>query len=190
MTFTNKAAGEIRERLEDLVGDKVKELTVGTFHTLGLKILREEAKTGAIPVPTIYDEEEQTLLVRLVMSELSIDDKELPFKSVVYEINLAKNDNLSPQEFAEKADDNFKRSIAPIYERYQRKLKDLNAIDFGDLICRPIRMFTAHPDMLARYQERFKYILIDEYQDTNQSQYALTSLLELGGEEHLRRRGP
>ncbi|MCC6503647.1 MAG: UvrD-helicase domain-containing protein [Deltaproteobacteria bacterium] len=177
VTFTNKAAGEIRERLEDLVGDKVKELTVGTFHTLGLKILREEAKTSSIPVPTIYDEEEQTLLVRLVMSELSIDDKELPFKSVVYEINLAKNDNLSPQEFSEKADDNFKRTIAPIYERYQKKLQALNAIDFGDLICRPIRMFTAHPDMLARYQERFKYILIDEYQDTNQSQYALTSLL-------------
>lgn len=180
VTFTNKAAGEIRERIGDLIGDKVKELTVGTFHTLGLKVLREEAKAGTFPVPTIYDEEEQTLLVRLVMSELSIDDRETPFKSVVYEINLAKNDNLSPQEFAMRASDGFARTIAPIYERYQRKLQALNAIDFGDLICRPIRMFQAHPEILARYQDRFKYILIDEYQDTNQSQYALTSLLSSG----------
>jgi len=177
VTFTNKAAGEIRERLSGLIGDRVKELTVGTFHTLGLKILREEAKSGAFPVPTIYDEEEQTLLVRLVMSELSIDDKEIPFKSVVYEINLAKNDNLSPREFSSRADDNFKRTIAPIYERYQRKLEALGAIDFGDLICRPIRMFDSSPELLAKYQEKFEYILIDEYQDTNQSQYALTSLL-------------
>ena len=180
VTFTNKAAGEIRERLKELIGDKVKELTVGTFHTLGLKVLKEEAKAGTFPVPTIYDEEEQTLLTRLVMSELSIDDRETPFKSVVYEINLAKNDNLSPQEYSKRADDGFARLVATIYERYQKKLKILNAIDFGDLICRPIRMFTAHPEILAKYQDRFKYILIDEYQDTNQSQYALTSLLSSG----------
>lgn len=180
VTFTNKAAGEIRERLADLVGEKASALTVGTFHTLGLKILREEAEARGQGAPTIYDEDEQTLLVRLVMSELSIDDKEIPYKSVVWEINLAKNDNLSPEEFSRRADDNFKRSLAPIYERYQRKLKALGAIDFGDLICRPIRMLESEPGMLERYRTRFRHILVDEYQDTNQSQYALTRLLSSG----------
>ena len=149
VTFTNKAAGEIRERLKELIGDKVKELTVGTFHTLGLKILREEAKAGTFPVPTIYDEEEQTLLTRLVMSELSIDDRETPFKSVVYEINLAKNDNLSPQEYAKRADDGFSRLVATIYERYQKK--DFSAASISD-------KFAAGLHAMRRYFPSFPHL--------------------------------
>lgn len=176
VTFTNKAAQEIKERLEKLIGKKADELVTGTFHTVGLRILREEYGEADKKL-TIYDDEEQLLLVRLVMSEMGLSEKDMPSKAVVYEINLAKNDNLSPDEYAAKKGDAFSHAIAKIYTAYQKRLASMNAVDFGDLICKPIRIFKANPDVLKKYQERFRYILVDEYQDTNKSQYDLTNLL-------------
>lgn len=176
VTFTNKAAKEIKERLKKLIGETAKEMTLGTFHTVGLNMMREEASASKKKL-TIYDEEEQTLLIRLVMSELSLDEKETPYKSVLYEINLAKNNNLSPEEYASKADESFTRTVSAVYARYQKKLKSMGAVDFGDLICGPINLLKSSAETLERFQARFRYILVDEYQDTNESQYLLTNLL-------------
>ncbi|MBI1912421.1 MAG: UvrD-helicase domain-containing protein [Deltaproteobacteria bacterium] len=178
VTFTNKAAHEIKERLEKLVGDKSQEILTGTFHTVGLKILREEGhRIGLNSKLTIYDEEEQTLLIKLVMSELSIDEKDAPHKMVLYEINLAKNGNLSPDEYRFQSSNPIADYVAMIYRAYQNKLILMNAVDFGDLICKPIQMFKTMPDVLEKYRDLFKYILVDEYQDTNKTQYVLTNLL-------------
>ncbi len=178
VTFTNKAAAEIKERVAALVGEKAGEVRVGTFHTTGLGILREEApKDGKKSGLVIFDDEEQLLLVRLVMSELSLDEKDVPSKMILYEINLAKNNHVCPAEYIKAADDSLTRTTAAVYERYQKKLRTMNAVDFGDLISEPIRLLESDPDMLKKYGSRFRYILVDEYQDTNRSQYRLTRLL-------------
>ena len=181
VTFTNKAAEEIKGRLEKLIGEKTEKIWAGTFHTVGLRIIREEAHLlGLKPNLTIYDEEEQTLLVNYVMSELSISNKDLPYKTVLWEINLAKNNCLTPDEYARKSDADLKAAIAPIYRAYQKKLTSMNAVDFGDLICKPIQLLQSNELILKKYREKFSYILIDEYQDTNRSQYILTKLLSSG----------
>lgn len=181
VTFTNKAAQEIKERLGRLIGEKTEKIWAGTFHTIGLRIIREEAKNlGLNSNLTIYDEEEQTLLVNFVMSELSISNKDLPYKTVLWEINLAKNNCLTPDEYARRGESDLKAVIAPIYRAYQKKLTSMNAVDFGDLICKPIQLLESNPQVLRKYQDKFAYILIDEYQDTNRSQYILTRLLASG----------
>ncbi len=178
VTFTNKAAREIKERLTDLIGEKAGEIWAGTFHTIGLRVLREEMKeSGDRTNLTIYDEEEQALLVRLVISELSINEKDIPHKQALYEINLAKNNNVPPAELAHKSKHLFADVIAAIYRDYQKKLSSMNAVDFGDLICKPIELFRTRPDVLEKYRNKFDCILVDEYQDTNKSQYTLTNLL-------------
>ena len=181
VTFTNKAAQEIKERVEKLIGDKAKDIWAGTFHTIGLRIMRDEAKTlGLKPNFTIYDEEEQTLLVNFVMSELGISNKDLPYKSVIWEINLAKNNCLSPDEYVRHGESEMRDIIIPIYRAYQKKLTSMNAVDFGDLICKPIQLLKSNPEILRKYQDKFAHILVDEYQDTNKSQYILTKLLASG----------
>ncbi|MBI5467579.1 MAG: UvrD-helicase domain-containing protein [Deltaproteobacteria bacterium] len=178
VTFTNKAASEIRERLTALIGDKTKEMCVGTFHTAGLRILQEEAtEAGKKTKLTIFDDEEQLLLVRLIMSELSLDEKDVPSKMILYEINLAKNNNMGAAEYRAASDDSLSRTAAAVYEVYQKKLRAMNAVDFGDLISEPIRLLESDPGVLNKYSSRFRYILVDEYQDTNRSQYTLTRLL-------------
>jgi len=178
VTFTNKAASEIKERLKALIGDTVNDMSVGTFHTAGLRILQEEAalsaKKGRL---AIFDDEEQLLLVRLIMSELSLDEKDVPSKMILYEINLAKNNHMSPSEYLQAADDSLTRTTAAVYGPYQKRLKSMNAVDFGDLISEPIRLLESDPRILDKYATRYKYILVDEYQDTNTSQYRLTGLL-------------
>src|SRR3989304_1305013 len=181
VTFTNKAAQEIKERVEKLIGEKAKEIWAGTFHTIGLRIMREEAKTlGLKSNFTIYDDEEQPLLVNYVMSELGISNKELPYKSVVWEINLAKNNCLAPDEYARHGESDMRDVIIPIYRAYQKKLTAMNAVDFGDLICKPIQLLKSNPDVMKKYQDKFAHILVDEYQDTNKAQYILTRLLASG----------
>lgn len=178
VTFTNKAASEIRERLKGLLGKKTDEMALGTFHTAGLRILQEEARSSVAKKKlTIFDDEEQLLLVRLVMSELSLDEKDIPSKMILYEINLAKNDNLSVEEYRKAADDSLSRTTAAVYAVYQKKLKAMGAVDFGDLISEPIRLLQSDPVLLEKYASRYRYILVDEYQDTNASQYTLTRLL-------------
>lgn len=178
VTFTNKAASEIRERLTSLIGERTKEMCAGTFHTAGLGILREESGgAGKKAELTIFDDEEQLLLVRLVMSELSLNEKDIPSKMILYEINLAKNNNMGPSEYRAASDDSLSRTAAAVYEVYQRKLRAMNAVDFGDLITEPIRLLKSNPGILDKYASRFRHILVDEYQDTNTSQYTLTRLL-------------
>ncbi|MBW7956883.1 MAG: UvrD-helicase domain-containing protein [Deltaproteobacteria bacterium] len=181
VTFTNKAAQEIKERLEKLIGERAERIWAGTFHTIGLRIIREEARHfGLKSSLTIYDEEEQLLLVNYVMSELSMNNKDLPYKTVLWEINLAKNNCLSPDEYARRGESDLRDAIAPIYRAYQRKLRAMNAVDFGDLIMKPIELLNTNEAALRKYRDRFSSILIDEYQDTNRSQYTMTRLLASG----------
>lgn len=178
VTFTNKAASEIRERLEKLVGPVAEKVMAGTFHTVGLKMLQEEhVRSGRKGALTIYDEDDQLLLVKFVMSELGIEEKEMPSKSVVWEINLAKNDNITPYKYLSVKGDAFSAVVARIYAAYQKKLEAMVAVDFGDLICRPMTLLATDPEALARYSGRFRYVLVDEFQDTNKSQYEFTKLL-------------
>ncbi len=181
VTFTNKAAQEIKERVEKLIGERAEAIWAGTFHTIGLRIMREEAKAlGLKPNFTIYDDEEQLLLVNYVMSELGIGGKDLPAKSVVWEINLAKNSCLSPDEYGRYGESDMRDVIIPVYRAYQKKLTAMNAVDFGDLICKPIQLLKSNPEILKKYQDRFSHILVDEYQDTNKAQYILTRMLACG----------
>ncbi|OGQ63449.1 MAG: hypothetical protein A3I81_05420 [Deltaproteobacteria bacterium RIFCSPLOWO2_02_FULL_55_12] len=181
VTFTNKAAREIKERIEKLIGERTEDIWAGTFHTIGLRIIREEVKLLGLDANfTIYDEEEQTLLVNYVMSELSISNKDLPYKSVVWEINLAKNNCLTPDEYARRGESDLRDVVVPVYRAYEKKLKSMNAVDFGDLICKPIQLLQSDPEVLKKYQSKFAHILVDEYQDTNKSQYILTKLLASG----------
>jgi ATP-dependent DNA helicase UvrD/PcrA len=178
VTFTNKAAREIKERLVPLIGERTDELWAGTFHTIGLRILREERKAGGDKTElTIYDEEEQALLIRLVMSEMSINERDVPYKAAQFEINMAKNGDFGPEELAYKSKHLFADVIAGIYREYEKRLSSMNALDFGDLITKPLRLFKKSPEVLEKYRERFHHILVDEYQDTNRSQYQLTKLL-------------
>ncbi len=178
VTFTNKAAKEIRERLRALIGDRTDELWAGTFHTIGLKILREERKAaGERAQLTIYDEEEQSLLVRLILSEMSVSEKDVPYRAAQWEINLARNNNVGPSELAYKSKHLFADVIAAVFREYQKRLETMNAVDFGDLICKPIELFRDKPDALEKYRAMFEHILVDEYQDTNRSQYLLTKML-------------
>ncbi len=181
VTFTNKAAQEIRERLERLIGERADKIWAGTFHTIGLRIIREEAgRLGLKPGLTVYDEEEQLLLVNYVMSELSMSNRDLPYRTVLWEINLAKNNCLSPDEYARCGESDLRDAVAPVYRAYQKKLSAMNAVDFGDLIMKPIELLEKDEAALRKYRERFSSILIDEYQDTNRSQYTMTRLLASG----------
>ncbi len=177
-TFTNKAAREIKERLVPFIGERTEELWAGTFHTIGLRVLREEKKAaGDAAELTIYDEEEQDLLIRLVMSEMSINERDVPYKAARFEINMAKNSDLGPEDLACKSKHLFADVIAAIYREYEKRLAAMNALDFGDLICKPLKLFRQRPEVLEKYRERFDHILVDEYQDTNGSQYRLTKTL-------------
>ncbi len=178
VTFTNKAAAAIKERLVKLVGQSADEMWTGTFHTIGLNILRAENElAGRKKGLTIYDEEEQALLIRLVMSELGISEKRAPYKAVQFEINMARNENLTPSEYAQNSKSLLAGEVHAVFRAYEKKLKDAGAVDFGSLICAPIQLLTSDPAALERYAGRFMHILVDEYQDTNSSQYRLTRLL-------------
>ncbi|MBI5885228.1 MAG: UvrD-helicase domain-containing protein [Deltaproteobacteria bacterium] len=181
VTFTNKAAGEMRERLRRLIGPQAARLWLGTFHSLGLRILREELRTaGATHDITVYNDDDQLALIRQVMAELEISDKTLAPKAVLAQINEAKNEALSPAEFQSKSRHFLAERIGRIYSHYQRRLHEMNCMDFGDLICEPIRLLRQNPAMLKAYQERFSHVLVDEYQDTNRAQYLFTNLLASG----------
>ncbi|MBI5328382.1 MAG: DNA helicase PcrA [Deltaproteobacteria bacterium] len=180
VTFTNKAAGEMKERLEKILGSKAKDLWLGTFHSTGLRILRKDGHNiGIAPNFIVYDDDDQLALVKLCMAELNINDKSFNPRAILSHINQAKNEALSADDYALDADDLFGKRVSLVYKLYQEKLRQNKTMDFGDLICKPIRLFREAPDVLEKYQKRFKYILVDEYQDTNRSQYILINLLAL-----------
>ena len=179
ITFTNKAANEMKERVEKLVGDKSKDIWMGTFHAICVRILRKYIdRLGFTSDFVIFDTSDQKALIKDCLKATNADDKIFTDKAVQYEISNGKNEMLEPNAYRMKyAGDFRKEKISEIYELYQKKLKDNNAIDFDDIINFTIKILTENPDVLEYYTEKFKYILVDEYQDTNKAQFVLVSIL-------------
>ena len=178
VTFTNKAAKEMRERVTRIVGPLGEQVWVATFHSTCVQILRREAnKVGYERNFLIFDTADQLMVVRDVMKELNLDTRRIEPRAALNAISGAKNELMSPDEYALKAGDFWDKTIARIYSKYQSKLVAANAMDFDDLIMVTVRLFRQEPEVLGWYQERFRYILVDEYQDTNHAQYVLINLL-------------
>ena len=179
ITFTNKAANEMKERIANLVGDQAKDMWIGTFHSICVRILRKFIdRIGFDSSFIIFDTTDQKTLIKRCLKELEMDDKLFSDKSVLSEISNAKNDMNEPETYALKVKGDFrKEKIAEVYKLYQRRLKENNAIDFDDIINYTIKILTENPDVLEYYSNKFQYILVDEYQDTNKSQFTLVTLL-------------
>lgn len=179
ITFTNKAAKEMKERLEGLLGEQVEDMWVSTFHSACVRILRRDIeKIGYERNFIIFDYADQQTVVKDCLKELRLNDKNFPPKSVLAEISKAKDELMDPRTYTAVYEGDFKMSkMAAIYSLYQKKLRQNNALDFDDIIMNTITLFNENPDVLEYYQRKFQYILVDEYQDTNTSQYMLVSLL-------------
>ncbi|MEE1228100.1 MAG: UvrD-helicase domain-containing protein, partial [Lachnospiraceae bacterium] len=179
ITFTNKAAQEMRERVDDLVGYGSEDIWVSTFHAMCSRILRRHIDLlGYDRNFTIYDASDQKSLMKEILKEMNIDTKQFPEKSVLSEISGAKDKALSPTAYKNEVGNNYRGiRIAEIYERYQQRLKKNNALDFDDLLLKTVELFESQPEVLDSYQERFRYIMVDEYQDTNTVQFLLVSQL-------------
>ncbi len=179
ITFTNKAAQEMADRVEQLVGSRIaKGMWLLTFHSTCARILRREHQHIGLPSHfSIYDEADTERVLKMVLSDLGIDDRRFNPRVVKSFIGKAKDNLLSAHEYAEAADNWYERQIADLYMGYERRLAAAGAVDFDDLILRTVKLFREHPEVLEHYQERFRYILIDEYQDTNRAQYHLVNLL-------------
>ena len=179
ITFTNKAAKEMKERIELLVGDAAKDMWVGTFHSICVRILRKFIdRVGFDSSFIIFDSSDQKTMIKQILKDLQLDDKIFTDRSVMSEISNAKNEMLEPDTYAVKAHGDFrKEKIAEVYERYQKRLKENNAIDFDDIINYTIKILIENPDVLQYYSNKFEYVLVDEYQDTNKSQFTLVTML-------------
>ena len=179
ITFTNKAANEMKQRVENLVGEAAKDMWIGTFHSICVRILRKTIdRIGFDSSFLIFDTSDQKTLIKECMKTLKIDDKMFTDKSVLAEISNGKNEMLEPKAYMVKYAGDFRREkIGEIYELYQKRLKENNAIDFDDIINFTIKILTENPDILEYYSEKFKYILVDEYQDTNKAQFTLVTIL-------------
>jgi len=179
ITFTNKAANELKDRLSAMLGDAGKDVNAGTFHWACVRILRREIeKIGYQKNFTIYDTDDSKRVIKECLKELRLEEKRFPAKQMISEISRAKDRMLTPEKFmSEGMGDYYKACVAKVYSRYQAKLKDANAVDFDDIILLTIRLFEKCPETLAYYRNRYKYIMVDEYQDTNMAQYRLISLL-------------
>ncbi len=179
ITFTNKAANEMKERVEKLVGDVTKDMWIGTFHSICVRILRRQIdRIGFDTSFVIFDTSDQRTLVKQILKSQNLDDKIFTDRSVLFEISNAKNEMLEPDAYSARAMGDFrKEKIADIYRIYQKRLKENNAIDFDDIINFTIKILLDNPDLLEYYSDKFKYVLVDEYQDTNKAQFTLVTLL-------------
>lgn len=186
VTFTNKAAEEMRVRVDKLLkeifpGQHTAMPLLSTFHSFCVRVLRQDIELlGYKRSFVIYDEDDSLSLIKQCLRELGLDDKKTKPKEVLYIIDKAKDDLLdaeSYQIYANASHNDVRQAVAEIYRRYQKKLKDNNALDFGDLIMLTVHLWQAFPEVLQRYQERFRYVMVDEYQDTNHAQYILTKML-------------
>jgi DNA helicase II / ATP-dependent DNA helicase PcrA len=183
VTFTNKAAKEMRERLDTLLTERqVRALTVGTFHSTCARWLRQDGEAiGLDRRFTIYDDGDQLDLVKRAMADLEIDEKKFKSRSVLAAISGAKNESLSPEQYATRAEGLFDGIVARVYRRYQELLDENRALDFDDLLGKTLELFVSNADILEQYQDRFPYLMVDEFQDTNVVQYELVRLL---GKKH------
>ncbi len=180
VTFTNKAAEEMRSRVRELLGGEPSGIWMGTFHSIGARILRRyAARLGFGPDFSILDAEDSLREIRQVMDELKVPRRWRP-QGVREAISGAKNALVAPAEYAEMASDPFSRMVAGVYSAYQARLRRANAFDFDDLLVKPVELFESCEDVLARFRDRFRFILVDEYQDTNHAQYRFLALLASG----------
>lgn len=179
ITFTNKAANEMKQRITDLIGDDAKDIWMGTFHSICVRILRRFIdRIGFESSFIIFDTSDQKTLIKGCMKDLGIDDKLLNDRAIQSEISNVKNEMLEPEQYAVRAKGDFrKEKISSVYSLYQKRLKENNAIDFDDIINYTIKILMENPDVLEYYSNKFKYVLVDEYQDTNKAQFTLVTLL-------------
>ncbi|MDO8579087.1 MAG: UvrD-helicase domain-containing protein [Dehalococcoidales bacterium] len=180
VTFTNKAAREMKERLERLVSFAVKDLTLGTFHAICAQILRRDGKViGIEPGFVIYDDDDQKSLIKRTLNDLNLDPKQYAPSALAAAISAAKSQLLTPNDYAQRGRSYFDEIAGRVYEQYQQRLKDSNALDFDDLLMRTVLLFRQHQEVLEKYQSRYTHLLVDEFQDTNLVQYEL--IKQLGG---------
>ena len=179
ITFTNKAANEMKERITNLVGDVAQDIWMGTFHSICVRILRKFIdRLGFDSSFIIFDTSDQRTLVKTCIKNIGLDDKMFTDRSVLSEISNAKNEMLEPEQYTVRANGDFrKEKIALVYEMYQKRLRENNAIDFDDIINYTIKILMENPDILEYYSNKFQYILVDEYQDTNKAQFTLVTML-------------
>ncbi len=181
ITFTNKAAKELRERLSRMLGEEADDIQASTFHSCCVRILRrdiEKMDAAFTRSFAIYDTDDAVRVIKDAMSELKIDDKMFKPKAILGEISRAKDELRGPQEYQELAGNDFrKQQIGKIYENYARRMRAANALDFDDIIVKTVELFRKCPEVLEYYQNRWRYLMVDEYQDTNHAQYVLVSLL-------------
>ncbi len=182
ITFTNKAAGELKERLRAMLGDKADSICAATFHSACVRILRREIdKLGYTSSFTIYDSDDSQRLLKSCYDPLDISDKNFPPKMVLSEISSAKDKLVTPEDYEEKAKGDYRRlTIAKLYKLYTARLREANALDFDDIIMLTVRLFEQEPEVLAHYRNLYKYVMVDEYQDTNEAQFRLVSLISGG----------
>ena len=179
LTFTNKAAKEMKTRIKKLIGKKADELWMGTFHSIFARILRaESSRLNYEPNFSIYDREDSVSLVNNIMQSLNISLDSYTASSIQHKISYLQNQMILPNDYADNYTQNaHDRKIAEIYKEYKKRLFDNNSMDFDDLLLKPIELFNNHPTVLQKYKKQFKYILVDEYQDTNKAQYELLKML-------------
>lgn len=179
ITFTNKAAGELRERLVNAIGDEANDIWAYTFHSCCSRILRRFGeRIGYTNHFTIYDTDDSRRVMKQCQKQLGIEDKLINHKSILAEISRAKDSLISPDEYKQTSQNDFRKSkIAECYEMYQKELKKFDAMDFDDIIFNTVKLLEENEDVRELYQTQFKYVMVDEYQDTNHAQYVLTSLL-------------
>ena len=181
ITFTNKAAGEMKARVAAMVGNRAKVMWVMTFHSACVRILRENAKRlGFTTTFSIYDSADSHRLMTLVCRELDLDPKRYPPRAFNAQVSNLKNELVDPEDFERRASNNHEKTLAEAYTAYQRRLREANAFDFDDLIMVTVNLFQAFPDVAEHYRRRFRHVLVDEYQDTNHAQYTLVREL-VGG---------
>ena len=179
ITFTNKAAGELKERLQNMLGEKGDGITAATFHSACVRILRREIDAlGYTNSFAIYDSDDQQRVIKACLADMDISDKMFPPRMVASEISRAKDTMKTSEEYIAESQSDYRRlTIGKIYKAYQSRLKTANALDFDDIICLTVKLFEEFPDVLSHYQNLYKYILVDEYQDTNMVQYKLVAML-------------
>lgn len=178
ITFTNKAAKEMRVRVQNKIGEVANSIFIGTFHSFGLRILRENYDAiGYSSNITILDTDDTKSLIKRILKENSFDPADYDIKHIISKISSAKNDGISPLEFSKLFLNEHDKVIGLVYEKYLKLLKENNSVDFDDLLLKPVEIFKKRKDILEKYQERFRYILVDEYQDTNSIQYELCKML-------------